>query len=80
MALMELATQQHGVVSARQLAHWLFGRNSAAKATGVAACVELHRGVYAVGHRRLSWHSRCWAGVLGAEANEVDDGRLAGGG
>lgn len=26
-----------------------------------------------MGHRRLSWHSRCWAGVLGAEANEVDE-------
>jgi very-short-patch-repair endonuclease len=34
---------------------------------------RLHQGVYAVGHRRLSWHSRCWAAVLGAEANEVDE-------
>ena len=33
----------------------------------------LHRGVYAVGHRRLSWYSHCWAGILGAEANEVDE-------
>lgn len=33
---------------------------------------RLHQGVYAVGHRRLTWHSRCWAGVLGAEANETD--------
>ncbi len=33
----------------------------------------LHRGVYAVGHRRLTWYSRCWAAVLGAEANEVDE-------
>lgn len=24
-----------------------------------------------MGHRRLTWHGRCWAGVLGAEANEV---------
>lgn len=32
---------------------------------------QLHRGVYAVGHRRLTWHGRCWAAVLGAEANEV---------
>lgn len=32
---------------------------------------RLHHGVYAVGHRRLSWHGRCWAGILGAEANEV---------
>lgn len=34
---------------------------------------RLHQGVYAVGHRRLTWHGRCWAGVLGAEANEVDE-------
>lgn len=34
---------------------------------------QLHRGVYAVGHRRLSWHSYCWAGILGAEANEVGE-------
>ena len=33
---------------------------------------RLHHGVYAVGHRRLSWHSHCWAGVLGAEPNETD--------
>jgi len=29
--------------------------------------------VYAVGHRRLTWYSRCWAAVLGAEANEVGE-------
>lgn len=34
---------------------------------------QMHRGVYAVGHRRLSWHGRCWAAVLGAEANETDE-------
>lgn len=34
---------------------------------------RLHQGVYAVGHRRLSWHSRCWAAVLGAEPNETDE-------
>lgn len=34
---------------------------------------RLHQGVYAVGHRRLTWHGRCWAGVLGAEANETDE-------
>lgn len=34
---------------------------------------RLHQGVYAVGHRRLTWHSRCWAAVLAAEANEVDE-------
>jgi hypothetical protein len=34
---------------------------------------RIHQGVYAVGHRRLNWHGRCWAAVLGAEANEVDE-------
>jgi len=33
---------------------------------------RLHHGVYAVGHRRLTWYGRCWAAVLGAEANETD--------
>lgn len=31
---------------------------------------RLHRGVYAVGHRRLTWYSRCWAAVLAAEPDE----------
>ena len=34
---------------------------------------RLHQGVYAVGHRRLTWHGRCWAAVLGAEANVTDE-------
>lgn len=34
---------------------------------------RVHQGVYAVGHRRLTWHGRCWAAVLGAEANETDE-------
>ncbi len=34
---------------------------------------RLHAGVYAVGHRRLSWYSHCWAGILAAEANETDE-------
>jgi len=34
---------------------------------------RLHHGVYAVGHRRLTWHSHCWAGVLGAEPNETGE-------
>lgn len=32
---------------------------------------RLHRGVYAVGHRRLTWYSRCWAAVLAAEPDEA---------
>jgi very-short-patch-repair endonuclease len=32
---------------------------------------RLHHGVYAVGHRRLTWYSRCWAAVLAAEPDEA---------
>lgn len=32
---------------------------------------RLHRGVYAVGHRKLTWYSRCWAAVLAAEPDEA---------
>ena len=70
---MDLATRQHGVVSARQLTDIGYSRSSAAKAAGVSRLHRLHQGVYAVGHRRLTWHGRCWAAVLGAEANEVDE-------
>jgi very-short-patch-repair endonuclease len=50
-----------------------YSRNSAAKAAGVARLHRLHQGVYAVGHRRLTWYSWCWAGILGAEANETGE-------
>jgi hypothetical protein len=60
---MELATKQHGVVSTRQLAKLGYTRSSASKANGVGRLRRLHRGVYAVGHERLTWHSRCMAVV-----------------
>lgn len=71
--LATLATRQHGVVSARQLLRLGFSRRLLVAEADRGRLLPLHQGVYAVGHRRLSWHSRCWAGVLGAEANEVDE-------
>ena len=38
-----------------------------AKAAGVGRLHRIHRGVYAVGHTRLTWHGRCIAAVLAAE-------------
>jgi predicted transcriptional regulator of viral defense system len=64
--LFELATHQYGVVSTRQLAALGYTRSSASKANGVGRLRRLHRGVYAVGHRRLSWESHCMAAVLAA--------------
>src|SRR5262245_24897224 len=62
--LLELATRQHGVVSTRQLARLGYTRSSASKAHGVGRLTRIHRGVYAVGHRRLTWEGRCMGAVL----------------
>ena len=64
--LLELATRQHGVVSTRQLKVLGYGRNSASKANRVGRLRRIHRGVYAVGHERLTWEGRCMAAVLAA--------------
>jgi very-short-patch-repair endonuclease len=64
--LLDLATRQHGVVSTRQLKTLGYGRNSASKANRVGRLRRIHRGVYAVGHERLTWEGRCLAAVLAA--------------
>ena len=56
--------QQYGVVSTRQLERLGYGRNSVAKAAKVGRLHRIHRGVYVVGYRRLSWRGRCMAAVL----------------
>jgi very-short-patch-repair endonuclease len=72
-SLADLATGQHGVVSTKQLLALGYSLDSASDAFLGARLHRLHQGVYAVGHRRLTWHSHCWAGVLGAEPNETDE-------
>jgi predicted transcriptional regulator of viral defense system len=52
------------VVSTRQLEPLGYGRNSVAKAAKAGRLHRVHRGVYVVGYRRLSWHGRCMAAVL----------------
>ncbi len=78
---MELATRQHGVVSARQLGQVGYSRSSAAKAARVGRLHRVHRGVYAVGQRRLTWEGGCLAAVLAAwpaVASHTSAGRLQG--
>jgi very-short-patch-repair endonuclease len=62
--LKALATEQHGVVSTRQLKTLGYTRSSASKANGVGRLHRLHRGVYAVGHTELAHHGRVMAAVL----------------
>jgi very-short-patch-repair endonuclease len=61
---MDLATRQHGVVSTRQLAALGYSKSSAAKAAQAGRLHRVHRGVYSVGQRRLTWHGRCIAAVF----------------
>jgi hypothetical protein len=70
--LADLATNQHGVISAAQLIELGYAERTIRKWAALGRLHRLHQGVYAVGHRRLTWHGRCWAAVLGAEANETD--------
>jgi very-short-patch-repair endonuclease len=69
-ALAQLATRQHGVVSAGQLVSIGYSRNLIVSEADRGRLLPLHQRVYAVGHRRLTWHSHCWAAVLAAEPDE----------
>jgi predicted transcriptional regulator of viral defense system len=62
--LAELATTQHGVVATRQLDALGYTKSSVAKAAKVGRLHRVHRGVYVVGQRRLTWEGRCMAAVL----------------
>jgi hypothetical protein len=64
-ALADLANRQHGVVSIRQLTGPLgYSRDAVFRAVRGGRLHPLHRGVFAVGHTRLSRHGECLAAVL----------------
>lgn len=63
-ALAGLADRRHGVVSTRQLLALGYSRSAVADAAKAGRLHRLHRGVYAVGRRRLDWHGYCLAAVL----------------
>ena len=65
--LAELAAQQHGVVATRQLETLGYSRYAVARAGRAGRLHRVHRGVYAVGHARLTWNGRCMAAVLASE-------------
>jgi very-short-patch-repair endonuclease len=68
--LQDLATRQHGIVSMRQLLDLGYSFDVVLEWAKVGRLQRLHRGVFAVGHRRLTWYSHCWAAVLAAEPDE----------
>jgi very-short-patch-repair endonuclease len=64
----ELARLQHGVVSRRQLLDLGFGRGGIDARLARGSLHPVHRGVYAVGHSRLTWRGRLWAAALAKDA------------
>jgi Transcriptional regulator, AbiEi antitoxin/Protein of unknown function (DUF559) len=59
-----LAARQHGVVAARQMATLGFSRSMIRRMRERGWLFLIHRGVYAVGHPRLTLHGRWMAAVL----------------
>lgn len=59
-----LAARQHGVVSHSQLVRLGYSGAAIGRAEVAGRLHRVHRGVYSVGHRRLSRHGRCLAAVL----------------
>jgi predicted transcriptional regulator of viral defense system len=59
-----LAARQHGVVSIRQLERLGFWPTTVNREVAAGRLHRLHRGVYAVGHKRITWHGHCLAAVL----------------
>lgn len=61
-----LADTQHGVVARRQLLALGVGRRAIDDRVAAGLLIPLHRGVFAVGHRRLAIEGRWLAAVLAA--------------
>ena len=62
--LAALASSQHGVVARRQLLEYGFSRDQIARMRASHRLHDVHRGVYAVGHRALTVRARWMAAVL----------------
>lgn len=70
-ALALLAARQHGVVSAAQLRAAGIGKHAVSRRLRAGRLHRLHRGVYAVGHTKLSFEGRCMAAVLALDGAAV---------
>jgi very-short-patch-repair endonuclease len=69
--LAKLAAKQHGVVSLRQLKRQGYSRFAVARKVAAAELHPIHRGVYAVGHTRLTIKAHFMAAVLACGPDAV---------
>jgi hypothetical protein len=76
--LTDLAGEQYGVVSYRQLREQGFSKGHVYRAHEADRLVRVYRGVYAVGHSELSPHGRCRAALLAFNDEAVLSHRSAG--
>lgn len=60
----KIAGRQHGVVSAAQLGPAGIDKDAVTRRVKACRLHRIHRGVYAVGHTRLTFEGRCMAAVL----------------
>lgn len=73
----KLAQRQHGVVARRQLAELGIGRGAIHARLRRGSLHLIHRGVYAVGHRRINTSGRWMAATLACGADAVLSHRSA---
>lgn len=62
--LAELAARQYGVVSSGQLRRLGYSPSAISREAKAGRLHRIHRGAYAVGHRRLTRHGLCLAAVI----------------
>jgi very-short-patch-repair endonuclease len=77
VAIGRLAARQHGVVSLDQLQSLGLGRSAVSKRARYGRLTRIHRGVYAVGHGRLTVQGRRMAAVLACGPGAVVSHRSA---
>ena len=73
----ELAAQQHGVVAIWQLLEYGFSRDQVDRQLKNGRLHRLHRGVYAVGHERITRSGHWMAAVLACGPNSLLSHRTA---
>jgi Protein of unknown function (DUF559) len=77
LGLAQLAGKQHGVVAVWQLRQLGFDKHRTGRAVAAGRLHSLRRGVYAVGHARLTPRGRWMAAVLGCGPEAVLSHRAA---